>query len=355
MAIEMAPYAAAYGPAIERFHLRLAAGGADPAMRFPETGGEGGWPDTQLWLAIEGGEVRGGYILRRQSFWFGGEAHAVAHYRLPLSEGLVNRAYAQLAFRLVRDALSREPRLYALGMGGWEKPLPQMLKRLNWRMAEVPFYFKTPHPYRFLRGIRALRTSRLRRVACDGAAWSGAGWLALWLMGVGRPTAGPEPREMSGSFTGWADTVWENCRARYGMAAVRDAATLDRLYPESDPRFLRVRAGGGWAVLLDTAMRGHRQFGDLRVGTIVDCLAPPEDAGGVVRSAARLLEDRGVDLIVSNQLHGAWSDALREAGFRRAASNFLLAMSPALAARLEGCADREMHINRGDGDGPIHL
>ena len=227
-------------------------------------------PGTQLWLAVEGDEVRGGYILRRQTFSFGGETHQVAHYRLPLSEGLVNRAYAPLAVRLVRDALNREAELYALGMGGWEKPLPEMLKRLNWRMAAVPFYFKAPHPYRFLRQIRALRSSAFGRLACDAAAFSGAGWLALWLAGVARRTSGPAPLEAPASFAGWADAVWERCRARYAMAAVRDAATLDRLYPPSDPRFLRVRAAGGWAVLLDTAMHGHKQFGDLRVGTIVD-------------------------------------------------------------------------------------
>ena len=60
--------------------------------------------------------------------------------------------------------------------------------------------------------------------------------------------------------------------------AKRDAATLDCLYPPSDPRFIRIRTDHGWAVLLDTPMSAHKQFGDLRVGTIVDCLAPPEEA-----------------------------------------------------------------------------
>lgn len=279
----------------------------------------------------------------------------MAHYRLPLSEGLVNRAYAALAVRLVRDALSREGMLYALGMGGWDRPLPDMLQRLKWRMAAVPFYFKAPHPYRFLRQIRALRSSAVRRLACDAAAFSGAGWLALWLAGVARRTAGPEPVEMAASFDGWADEIWECCRVQYAMAAVRDAATLDQLYPPSDPRFLRIRTASGWAVLLDTAMRGHKQFGDLRVGTIVDCFAPPVEAAAVVRTAARVLEARGVDLIISNQLHQAWSGALAAAGFRLGPTNFLFAMSPALAARVGSRADYEFHINRGDGDGPIHL
>ncbi len=353
MALEIVPYLPVYSAAVGRFHQRLAAGGVE--MQFPEAGGADWIPGTQQWLAVEGGEVRGGYLLRRQRFCFGGETHQAAHYRLPLSEGLVNRTYASLALRLVRDALTREASLYALGMGGWDKPLPQILKRLKWRMAAVPFYFKTPHPYRFLRQIRALRSSTTRRLACDAAAFSGVGWLALWLAGLARRSSGPAPLEAPPSFSGWADTVWERCRARYAMAAVRDAAMLDQLYPPCDARFLRIRAAGGWAVLLDTAMHGHKQFGDLRVGTIVDCLAPPEDAAAVVLAAARTLEERGVDLIVSNQLHRAWSHGLAGAGFRQASTNFLIALSPALAARVEGRADQEIHINRGDGDGPIHL
>ena len=118
---------------------------------------------------------------------------------------------------------------------------------------------------------------------------------------------------------------------------------------------LRVHAVGGWAVVLDTQMKNHKQFGDMRVGTIVDCLAPPDDAATVVRAATRTLEKRGVDLIVSNQLHAAWCAGLAGAGFRRGPSNFLFALAPALAALLEDAEDGDIHINRGDGDGPIHL
>ena len=86
------------------------------------------------------------------------------HYRLPLSEGVVDRT--------VRDAgycdwcatlCTGQPSLYAMGMGGWDKPLPKMLKALKWRMCEVPFHFKVVHPAAFLRNIRVLRTSALKR------------------------------------------------------------------------------------------------------------------------------------------------------------------------------------------------
>jgi hypothetical protein len=248
------------------------------------------------------------------------------------------------------DALERQPNLYAMGMGGWDKPLPKMLKALEWRMCAIPFHFKVTHPARFLRNIRALRTTPLRRLALDAAAISGAGWVIL------RPRRTPVPRyTIEPSFTPWAGEIWERSRASYALLADRTPETLEALYPRSDARFIRVRTDSGWAVLLDTRMRDHKQFGDLRVGTLVDCLAPPESAMDVVRAAAAVLQERGVDVIVSNQLHTAWSRALLESGFRLGPSNYLLALSPDFAESVADQADGNLHFNRGDGDGPIHL
>lgn len=354
MSLLMLPYTQAAVPAVRAFNQRLLAGGAPADQQFPETPDPGWMPGMELFLGVEESEVRGAYILRRQRFSVAGATLQAAHYRLPLSEGVVNRGYAMLGLRMVRDALSREPRLYALGMGGWDKPLPQMLKRLGWTTCAVPFHFKVVHPGRFLRHIRALRTSPLHRAALDAAAFTGAGWLGMKVLGLARRLP-PTPCDLAPAFTPWADEVWERSRPAYPLLAQRDAATLDQLYPPSDPRFFRVRAAGGWAILLDTQMQDHKQFGDMRVGAIVDCLAPPESAAGLVRAAASMLERRGVDLIVSNQLHSAWSRALLESGFRRGPSNYLLALSPALAEAVAGANHDQFHINRGDGDGPIHL
>jgi hypothetical protein len=354
MPVEIVAYTREAVPAVREFNQRLLAGGAGREQQFPETPDPGWMPGMELFLAVEESQVRGGYILRRQKFRVGGVAGDAAHYRLPLSEGVIQRGYATLGLRLVRDALAREPRLYAMGMGGAEKPLPQMLKRLGWTMDAVPFHFKVLHAGRFLREIRALRTSPLRRAALDAAAFSGAGWLALKALGMGRGRVSGG-YELASGFGPWADEVWERSQPAYALVAQRDAATLEGLYPASDARFLRVRAAGGWAVLLDTQMENHKQFGDMRVGTIVDCLGAPESAGAIVRASAGVLQERGVDLIVSNQLHSAWSRSLVESGFRTGPSNYLLALSPAFAKAAGGARPDEFHINRGDGDGPVHL
>jgi hypothetical protein len=358
MSLEIVAYTQEMVAAVREFNQRLLNGGAPADQQFPETPNPGWMPGMELFLAVEGSTVRGGYILRRQSFSVGGATLTAAHYRLPLSEGIVNRSYAMLGLRMVRDALSREPRLYALGMGGWDKPLPQMLKRLGWSMWDVPFHFKVVHAGRFLRHIRALRTSPLRRVAFDVAAYTGASWVAMKTLALFTPLARRLPVcavDLASGFVPWADEVWERSRADYALVAGRDAATLDQLYLASDARFLRLRAAGGWAVLLDTQMTDHKQFGDMRVGTIVDCLAPPECAGAVIRAAAGLLEQRGVDLIVSNQLHNVWRRALTESGFRTGPSNYLLALSPAFTQAGIRAGNLQFHFNRGDGDGPIHL
>ncbi|HXK05719.1 MAG TPA: hypothetical protein VMS37_25180 [Verrucomicrobiae bacterium] len=348
--IRVAPYTDEWVDAVRSFNRRIAVSG----QQLPETPRPDWMPCMELFLAIEDEAVRGGYILRRQHFWAGGFQAQAAHYRLPLSEGVVDRRYASLGLHLLRDALAREPRLYCMGMGAWNKPLPQMLKRLGWRMCEIPFHFKVLHAFPFLRNIRVLRTSVLRRLALDAAAFTGLGWLGLRLLDPGAPVESVK-HDTPGSFAAWPDSTWEAVRPSAPLVAQRDSAVLDALYPASDSRFIRVRTAGGWAVVLDTHMQNHKQFGDMRLGSIVDCLAAPREAAGVIRAATAELQARRVDLIISNQLHKEWQLALRDAGFRTGPSNYLLALSPELAALVADAPDDAFHFNRGDGDGPIHL
>src|SRR5207245_6779605 len=117
---------------------------------------------------------------------------------------------------------------------------------------------------------------------------------------------------------------------------------------------LHTRCYRDWSSDVCSSDLDSKYFGDLQVGTIVDGVAAPDHADVVVERATRQLEERGVDLLVSNQLHPAWRMALRRAGFMRGPSNFLFATSPALAQRLRARDPlwRAVHVNRGDGDAP---
>jgi hypothetical protein len=134
------------------------------------------------------------------------------------------------------------------------------------------------------------------------------------------------------------------------------------MYPLTDPRNIGLRFSHrgrdvGWAVLYDTAMRQSAHFGNLRVGTVIDCWARPGFADAVARAATRTLEGRGVDLMIVNHAHAAWVSAFRRSGYLHGPSNYGLALSPALATAVRAAPDGEarMHVTRGDADGRVHL
>src|SRR6266849_4432746 len=166
MAIAIQPYSADLIPAVKGFNRRLVAGGVAPEFHFPENNIphwlpklEGHRIHQEYYLAVDGDCVRGGFILKYQDFFFHGKPQPVVYYHLPISEGIVNKAY--------------------VGMGGFDRPLPQMLKAMGWSLCAVPFYFRVNHPAKFLRGIAPLRETKSRRLLLDLAAVTGVGWAGI--------------------------------------------------------------------------------------------------------------------------------------------------------------------------------
>ena len=148
----------------------------------------------------------------------------------------------------------------------------------------------------------------------------------------------------------------DEAKSSCAITAVRDNNALQRLYPATDNHFtrLKIRRGGkdiGWAVVGER--RKDPKYGSLRVGSIVDCWAAPDDAPAIVDAAAGELEQLGMDLIVSNQSHQAWCQALEAAGFLKAQSNFILAVSKQLAGLAQPFDQMKprFHFTRADGDG----
>ncbi len=71
----------------------------------------------EFFLALDEHQtVRGGYILKHQEFHIGNRPITIACYHGPISEGVINPQYRSLGLKLVMDALSRQPKLFNLGM-----------------------------------------------------------------------------------------------------------------------------------------------------------------------------------------------------------------------------------------------
>jgi hypothetical protein len=371
MPVTIVPYAQDHVSAVAEFNKRLAAGGI--AMRFPESPiprwlpRRSGIPVYQeYFVALEQDKVRGAYVLKPQAFACHGEVTMLAMYTLPISEGILDRRYAMVGLLMLRDALQRQSVLFSLGMGGYREPIARMLKAMKWGLVSVPFYFRVIHPVRFLREMVFLRRNRFLEIMLDQVAFSGLGWVAITLLQSAKAMAAKGTADVEGeeveTFSSWADEIWEKANGHYALIAVRNAVILNTLYPRGDDRFRRIRVLRrgtiiGWAVVLHTKMERHKFFGNMRVGTVVDCLAIEGEERGVAAAATRLLTGWGVDMIVTNQLHRSWGKAFSGNGYLSGPSNYIFGASPGLCQTLdpwEVHASR-VHMTRGDGDGPVHL
>lgn len=369
--ITIRPYTGEHVSEVAAFNRRL--GEKHREYQFPESPVPGWLPRREsiplyqeFFVALEENAVRGGYILKPQAFALNGDVRMVSGVRMTVSEGVINSRYAMVGVQLLKDALVRQPQLFGLGMGGFHRPIARLLKSLKWRLIACPFFFRVVRPHNFLREIVPLRQNRSRRLAMDALAWSGLGWCGLAALravrGLRQPRQAGVTSQVVNDFGDWADSIWDRAVNNYSLIAVRNGIILNTLYPASKEKFIRLQvlkhgAPIGWAVLLDTQMTNHNYFGNMRVGTVVDCLANPGSEAEVIASATRHLVRRGVDLIVSNQLHRDWCSSFVRAGYLKGPSNFLFAASPSLTAGLDPFdtnIDR-VHMTRGDGDGPIHL
>jgi hypothetical protein len=366
--LEFVPHSPDLDDGIGAFNRRLSAGGAE--FRLQTTGGspllapDGQSVSEERYIAIEGDAVRGGVDLQVQQFSVDGETCLVANMQLPLSEGVVDRRYAHVGMWLIRQVLRRYPRCFALGMGGEDRPLPQLLRAMGFAIWSIPLYFMIANVSRAVRELPALGPPLGRRIASSVVRGTGAGalasggWraLAAWrTRQVHRVAARPVEE-----WGAWADQIWEEAHSSFSIVAVRDGRALQALFPTSKSQFpgFRLEEGGctfGWVVVGVSQMVENAHLGNLKVGTIVDALALPGREAAALGVATRLLLDCGVDVVVTNQSHPAWRAACRRVGFLQARSNYALAASPAFIAPGVDIGAHRVQFTRGDGDGRVHL
>ncbi len=163
-------------------------------------------------------------------------------------------------------------------------------------------------------------------------------------------------------YGSWADEIWEAAKSDCSLVAVRSSEILNILYPASDPRWIRLKVEHqgrvvGWAVALNVPMQDHNYFGNMRLGSLVDCLALPGKEELVMSATIDHLRRSGADMMVTNQAHHRWRAAAQSQGLCQATSNFIVALSKPVAAMLEPFEEQKerVHMTRGDGSGPQNL
>jgi len=376
------PYTEEHIPAVKRFNGRMEQSGAS-GSRFPETDvsnwipnlpGRPLWQDYFVLLEEPGDEVRGAYIQKHQEFFSYGESVWINDYQLPISEGIADPAYRTCGVLLYLDACRRQPLQYGLGAGGLNTAVTRGVVAAGGAAELVPFYFQVRHPFSFCRKLTFLRTTFLRRLLLDVAAFTGLAqlvrimqWSRRWRNRRGAPVAaqtvgGSVRHECVDEFGDGIDEVWRKSFKDYGLIACRDLATLKVLYPPEDPRFTRICVFRGdtivgWVVVIASRLSSHKQFGNMMLGSIVDLLSLVGHEEDVIWAARMVLCEKNVDLIVSNLSHRRWCRAMDRCGFMTGPSNFASLRFRSLQKEFQRreLSLEDMHWTRGDGDGPINL
>ena len=311
--------------------------------------------------------VRAGYTLKFQWFKINDILLQVGYYYNPVTAGLFNKKYNICGVLLLNDAQKKHPNLFSLGMGGYSEALPQLLKSMKWNLQTVPFFFRVCQPYSFLKNIRYLQDTKLKSFIIILMAKSGLGWLGVkflflvislfYTLFKKAPYIDVKVIE---AFDQDLDFVWENAKQYYSFIAVRNCKYLKTLY--SGKRFIKLKFFNdhkivGWSVSLCTKLEDHKQFGNMQLGSIVDCLSLKGYETAIISKTSEMLRKKGVDLIVSNQSHIFWKNAFKINSFIKGPSNFIFASSKVLSEKLMGNIKSKdhMHLTRGDGDGPINL
>ena len=372
MAIEFVLFTSEWEAAVARFNDRMRAGNAPTAFGLPSRAGtpRGGLVHARHYLAVEGTEVRGGILILEHPATIndttplggGARRETVINLQSPLSEAIIDSKYAMVSIQLIRFALKRCPYAYVVGMGSAENPLPRLLKASGWTVRPVPFCFRILRAARCLRQLKPLQRKPALNIAALVGAATGTGALALWIVQRFRTSANGYRAERvvasdrANELLQHADdTLWSTIEQRISFGVVRDSSTLAAyLWPQVERyRVYRGSECCGWFTLLLSSMRDHAYFGNLRVATVVDVIAPrATDLGAIAVLAVECAQAANCDLVVSNQLHEEARDGLRSAGFLSFSSNYLFATSKALSAAIR---DATSIVSRQDGDGLVNL
>ncbi len=163
-------------------------------------------------------------------------------------------------------------------------------------------------------------------------------------------------------FGVWATETYQAARDLIGAGVCRDAVTLNRRYPASDDRFVRIRfrdasscSDVGWTVIAPMQMHEHSYFGDLRVGVIVDAFSRAGQESAVLAGGVSVLAEHDVDLVFANWSSARWLNAATTVGFRVGPTNYFAFAAPTAHPLLTDVPITDMHLTRGDSDGMVHL
>lgn len=175
---------------------------------------------------------------------------------------------------------------------------------------------------------------------------------------VARPRSLPVEVRAEQGFDDSYNQLWQAVAGRFGACIVRDQAYLQRRFGRNPDRY-RVHACRQENRLLGFCIVKIKQFskdsrmGDMKVGTIVDCLFDPDAPAAfqaLLAYAMKMCEREGVHVVLCTASHAAVKRLLRANGFLAIPGNLNVAYHNRTDVSLQDIPLDAWHLMRGDSD-----
>jgi hypothetical protein len=281
--------------------------------------------------------------------------------------GLVGPLLIKEASRVLDCALSifvEPPVLRILTGMKWAHRgvLPQYVRVLNARavssnLQAAGFKGLTLHAAERSGDSRARLVQPLARALAGwGLALGQAAWLGLSTFS--RPRSAHAELHEERRFDESYDDLWRAVHARFGACPARDQRYLRQRYGEKTERyrFLGCRQGSrllGYCILKIRQFSGDSRMGNMKVGTIVDCLFDPTSPAvlqSLLGHAVRLFEQEEVHAVLCTASHATVRHLLRANGFLAIPGNLHFAIHNRTALPIQDVPLDSWHLMRGDSD-----
>ena len=258
-----------------------------------------------------------------------------------------------------------------------ERPVLRILTGLKWVHAGVlPQYLRVLDARGVARNLQlsglksvALRSGETAAVQPPGFGESSARMLGGWVLAaaqavwtgvtrLARPRALPAEVRDEREFDDAYDALWEAVRGRIGACLVRDRTYLQARYGAFPDRYrvLACRRQNrllGYSIVKTRQFSGDLRMGDMKVGTIVDCLFDPDAPAvpqALLDAALKMCAREGMHAVLCTASHAALRRLLRANGFLAIPGNLNVAYHNRTNLPLQNVPLEAWHLMRGDSD-----
>jgi len=258
-----------------------------------------------------------------------------------------------------------------------EPPVLRILRGLKWTyQGVVPQYLRildAPGVSRNLQlsGLKALTIRTGETSPALPLRWIESllrtlgGWIlavgqALWvgLTIVARPRSLPVEVRVEQGFDDSHNQLWQAVGGRFGACIVRDQRYLQRRFGGNTDRYrvLGCRQENrllGYCIVKTKQFSNDLRMGNMKVGTIVDCLFDP-DAPAALQTlldcVVKVWAREGVHVVLCTASHAAVRRLLRANGFLAIPGNLNFAYHNRTNVPLQDIPLEAWHLMRGDSD-----